>query len=100
MKLKRMESTKESYLQRSYLRLESDVKTFKFFIDVNGEPLVSTYTIRFSGESVMDDAKSIAEKMAGMDDSCSCQVWEVFDDKRVSIGVYFTDSDFLPSEDT
>ena len=75
------------------------MKTFKFFIEVNGEPLVSTYTVRFDGESFMDDAKRIAEKMAGMDDSCSCQVWEVIGEKRVSIGVYFTDSDFLPSAD-
>lgn len=75
------------------------MRTFKFFIEVNGEPLVSTYTVRFTGESVMDDAKRIAERMAGMDDSCSCQVWEVIGERRVSIGVYFTDSDFLPSAD-
>ena len=72
------------------------MKTFKFFAEVNGNPVTAKLTVKFDSASWMDDAKRVAENLASMDDSCSCEVFDVSEKPYDHVGTYRADSEFIP----
>ena len=60
------------------LKMERNMKrTFLFFVKVGGQKLSSKLAIEDYTSTWMDDVKRTAESLAGISDTCECEVIEI-----------------------